>query len=240
MNIDDELKLLKGSSFFVNGIEIKPLTIGEIVDLGYLQYHRYLKYFVENIEDYFKDIPDELKEIIPFDVFIRSDSDILNEFTNAIKFFFKEDKIKILGGDIQSTIFPENKNKLINRDNWLQYCKVVNIQNCVNKTLDDDYNPKSSKAREIAEKLRKAREKINKIKSKNNEQLDFSDLISCLATNGNNLNLLNIFNLTMYQFNDQFKRMQMFEEYDINIRSLLAGADKDKIDLKHWISKIKV
>lgn len=238
MNIDDELRLLKGSSFFINKIEIKPLTISEIIELGYLQYHRYLKYFVEDIGDYFKDIPDEFKELTSFDVFINSNSDILNEFTDAIKFFFKENNIKILGGDMQAIIFPDNR--FINRDNWLQYCEIINAQNCVNKNVDDNYNPKSSKAKEIAEKLRKAREKINKIKSKNNEQLDFSDLISCLATNGNNLNLLNIFNLTIYQFNDQFKRMQMLEEYNINIRSLLAGADKDKIDLKNWISKIKI
>ena len=43
----------------------------------------------------------------------------------------------------------------------------------------------------------------------------------------------------MYQFNNQFNRMQMIEDYDINIRSLLAGADSKKIQLKHYIRPIE-
>jgi len=238
MDEDIRLKLLAGIPFEINGILISPLTLKEIVSFGYLKYQLYLRYFVENIDDYFNNIPDEYKQLNGFDLFINSNQEILDDFTEAIKFFFNEKDLKVLSGDMQTIVFSNNK--LIYRDSWIEYCKIINLQNCVNKKQEDDYNPKSKKAQEIADKLRKAKEKINKIKSKNNEQLDFSDLISCLATNGNNLNLLNIFNLTMYQFNDQFKRMQMFEEYDINIRSLLAGADKDKIDLKHWISKIKV
>ena len=33
--------------------------------------------------------------------------------------------------------------------------------------------------------------------------------------------------------------MKMLDEYDINIRSLLAGAKSEDIELKHWMSKIK-
>jgi hypothetical protein len=33
--------------------------------------------------------------------------------------------------------------------------------------------------------------------------------------------------------------MKMLEDYDINIRSLLAGAKPEDIELKHWMSKIE-
>ena len=40
----------------------------------------------------------------------------------------------------------------------------------------------------------------------------------------------------MYQFNNQLQRLKIFKDYDTDIQALLAGAEK--IDLKHWMSKI--
>ena len=65
------------------------------------------------------------------------------------------------------------------------------------------------------------------------------DLISVLASKHNNLNIMNIWELNYFQFNDQFQRMQLIENYDMSVRQLLAGVDKKHVNLEHYIKKIK-
>ena len=42
-----------------------------------------------------------------------------------------------------------------------------------------------------------------------------------------------------FQFNNQFNRMKVVEDFKVNVQSLLAGADSKSIKLKHWLSKLK-
>jgi hypothetical protein len=108
------------------------------------------------------------------------------------------------------------------------------LQNCISKK--DEIKTANAKAEEIKNKILKGQQLLNK---KMGLDVSFGDLVSVLAANGNNLNIINIWDLTMYQFNNQFARMQMIEDYDLNIRSLLAGAKKEDIQLKHYIRKIQ-
>ena len=76
-------------------------------------------------------------------------------------------------------------------------------------------------------------------KAKNSSDLSFSDLVASLAAGGNGLNILNVWDLPYYAFNDQFKRMQMKEEYENTYKSLLAGADPKKVKIRYWIDTIQ-
>ena len=69
--------------------------------------------------------------------------------------------------------------------------------------------------------------------------LSFLDLVASLAAKGNGLNALNVWNLTYYAFNDQFKRMQAIEEYEQAMGAIQAGADPKKIKVEHWIKNIQ-
>lgn len=60
-----------------------------------------------------------------------------------------------------------------------------------------------------------------------------------MAAKANGLNLFNIWNLNYYAFNDQLQRLRMIEDYDIGIKSLMAGADSKKVKLKYWIRSIQ-
>jgi hypothetical protein len=95
----------------------------------------------------------------------------------------------------------------------------------------------NEKARLMMEKLKKAREAVKKAKS-SGEHLTLADLISILSSNSN-LDIKKIFKLDMYRFQNQFSRMSMLTEYNVNIQQLLAGAKAEEIEFKHYISKIK-
>lgn len=244
--IDIRLKLLAGDSFYIDGIgEIKPLTLNEIKNIGYTNYMRYLNLFTVNVEDFFnkENIPDNIKINI-FDLIINSgNQELINEFINALKIFIREEKIYlhiesnlIFLGEIYDEI---NKNKIITRNNFEELIKIIKLQNYLVNIDKDKYNPKNEKAKKIIEKLKKAKQAINKSKKNDdNENIDFADIVSAVSTKSNHINKKNIWNLTMYQLIDEYNRLNMIDQYDINIRSLLAGADSKKIKIKHWMSKI--
>jgi hypothetical protein len=121
----------------------------------------------------------------------------------------------------------------LNEFNYDTFVNVVKFANCIKK---EDVKPKGKVLLEIEEKIRKAKEKINEKLNKKDEDIDLFDLVSVLASNGNGLNAINVVDLNIFTFNDQFQRMKIVEDYDIQIRSLLAGAEIK--DIKHYIRKI--
>jgi hypothetical protein len=233
IKIDDELRLLKGSSFFVDGIEIKPFKIGEIVEIGYVKYQQLMNVFALEVEDILKDIPEEFNDVTIFDLFLNSGiSELYNLLIDSINLFFHPKNLQVIKDD--NLIFIDDK--IINRNNWTQISNIVKLQNCFKK--EEKYNPADPRTAELLRKRDEARNKIAKAKGSDGDSLNFSDLVSILSANGNGIDIFNVWDLTFYSFNNQFARMKMLEEYDISIRSLLAGAKSEDVDLKHWMSKI--
>lgn len=65
------------------------------------------------------------------------------------------------------------------------------------------------------------------------------NIISALAAHHNSLNIINIWDLTVYQLNDQFKRQRYIDYYHILSRSVSIWGDKDsKFDDSLWFSNV--
>ena len=111
------------------------------------------------------------------------------------------------------------------------------LQHSVDETELNEDNPSDAKAAQILKQMRENKKKLNQAKP--NSELSFVDLVASLAAKGNGLNALNVWDLTYFAFNDQFKRMQYVEEYDNQLRALLAGAGKKGEKLKHWIRPVQ-
>jgi len=81
-----------------------------------------------------------------------------------------------------------------------------------------------------------AREK--KAKHTKEDESDLSNIISSVCARHHTYNYSNIGELTIYQLLEQFKRICKIDEYFININSLMHGADKKDVQVKHWSEKI--
>lgn len=250
----DKLKLLAGDPIkFYNIGQVHPFTIGDIKDIGgEEQFNKYLNALIMS-KDMLINSPDEDednnkqdKEIIEITnldlIYLLNIQDVKfhDIYMEAMKFIFKEDinftEYGICVGEI-------DKKHLIDYQKYDELIEIIKIQNCLEKQKnEDEYNPSSDKARELLEKRKKLREKVNQLKNKDEESdgepLTLDDLVSILCANGNGINVFNVWDLSFYAFNDQFNRMKMFEDFQINVHSLLAGADPNEIELKHWMSKI--
>ena len=234
--MDDELRLLKGSSFFVDGIEIKPFTIGEIVEIGHEKYQQMMNIFALEIEDVIKDIPEELNDITIFDLFLKSGlQELFEGFIGAIGLFLRIENINEFGIDEEFNVVLDKK-KIINRENWDSICKIIQMQNCV-KREKEDYNPANEQARKIIEKI-KALKRENPIK----ESITFPSMISGIANKSNNLNILNIWDLTIYQLYDALNRLNLIDNYQFTLNGIYAGTVNGKeINMKdiNWMNIIK-
>lgn len=253
-----ELNLLAGDSIpFIDMSDVNkpkvignihPFTVGDIKSIGGEHvFNSYLGVLTINKERISKGkngevnpMPDLTDFELTYLLCEMDDFGFKELYLNAISFIFR-DKVNIC--DRGFYVGELRQNKIINNTNYHELSEIIKVQNCLtkpNSKLIQD-NPGSEKARELLEKRRQLREKLNKIKNKDNENgepLTFSDLISILCSNGNGINIFNVWDLSYYAFNDQFNRMKMFEDYQVDIRSILAGADPKEVDIKHWMSRI--
>lgn len=250
----DKLKLLAGDPIkFYDIGKIYPFTIGDIKKIGGEdEFNTYLKILTIS-KDTFTSLQSQgivdddqtkaLNKITNLDIIYilcTNNNDFYNKYIEAMGFIFRD---KAHFTDYGICIGELNKDKLIDSVKYDEFIEVIKVQNCLKKQDDvDDENPANDKAKELLEKRKKSREKVNQIKNKdeqgNGEPLALDDLVSILCANGNGINMFNVWDLSFYAFNDQFNRMKMFEDFQINIHSLLAGADPNEIELKHWMSKI--
>ena len=80
----------------------------------------------------------------------------------------------------------------------------------------------------IAEKLLEKMKKGESQKKKNDEKTSMANIISSLSSHHQSLNIVNIWNLTVYQLYDQFSKTRINDTYKISSRSISIGGDKDK------------
>ena len=157
--------------------------------------------------------------------------------------FFTEDKIHIVN-DPPSIILGDPKEKrVITQNNFNGFQDMITLacamrdpkENTI-QFLDSD----TPRVRALKEQMLRGRRQREEAKRRQRQksgesELAFTDLVASLAIGSNAYNMLNVWDLTYYAFQDQLKRMSWREEFDINTRASLAGAKLDKDKLSHWI-----
>ena len=68
--------------------------------------------------------------------------------------------------------------------------------------------------------------------------ITLADLVSILAS-GLGMSMDLVMDYDLYQFNDQFNRLKIIDDYEVSVQALLHGAKKENVNLTHWITKIK-
>ena len=127
-------------------------------------------------------------------------------------------------------------NVIIDEGNFEKLQEILIQQFCLQGSGQEQFNPQSKKAREIAQKLMKARQKVAKLKATENSGSMFTQYLSVL-TIGTSLTLKEAMELTMYQLYDLVERYSMYLNWDIDIRSRMAGAKGDK-PIENWMKQI--
>lgn len=127
---------------------------------------------------------------------------------------------------------------LIDEDNFDAFQNVVAQLACLTSTLagsQGQFNPQSPKAKEIADKLMRARQRVAAQK-KDGDGSVFGRYVSILTT-GLGLPLQSVLNLTIYQIYDLMQRYNLLIEWDLNIKTRLAGGTPNS-EPENWMKDI--
>ncbi|MDS7057046.1 hypothetical protein NXG04_07085 [Klebsiella pneumoniae] len=171
---------------------------------------------------------DEQRGIIVFDFF-------------KLGIFYKDEEGMIQLDSKKLENLPEEDFKVIHRDNFDEIVQVIKLQSGLTKLNKEDVeNPADEETRKLMEQMKENRDKVNKIKmlekQEDDEPIDISDIVSAVSSKSHSINKFNIWDLTLYQLYDEYARLELIDNYNFSIKAIMAGAEK--VDLKHWSSKI--
>lgn len=126
----------------------------------------------------------------------------------------------------------------IDDQNFEALQEVLKSVFCINTGPQDmtTFNPGNAKAKEIADKLMRARQRVAALKQ-DQEGCLFGRYISILTVGINSMSIQDCVNLTMYQLFDLVERYMLYVNWDLDIRSRLAGGKPDK-QTENWMKDI--
>lgn len=109
---------------------------------------------------------------------------------------------------------------------------------CIQNSDQVAYNPGNKKAKEIADKLMKARQKVAQLKAENGgEGSALAQYVSTITVALGSMSLKDSLSLTLYQLYDLMERYSLYINWDLDLRSRLAGGKPDK-PAENWMKNI--
>ena len=122
----------------------------------------------------------------------------------------------------------EGQQTLVDENNFDTLQEMIKQIFCVNSGPMDQatFNPADEKARQIAEKLMRGRQRVAEQKGETNSSA-FGRYLSILTIGLNAMPLSEAMNLTMYQMYDLVERYTLYLNWDLDIRTRLAGGKPD-------------
>ena len=126
----------------------------------------------------------------------------------------------------------------IDENNFEPMQQIVTQICCLRSGPGDQqsFNPANEKAAEIARKLMRGRQIVAEQKGETNTSI-FSQYLSTLTVGLHSMSLQDLMDLTMFQLYDLIERYMLYINWDMDIRSRLAGGKPDsKPD--NWMKNI--
>lgn len=180
-------------------------------------------------------------DISMFDL-IALNPNLQNSYEKMFDFFFEETVLWKKENNAFLTFRKQEEQEgyslagVIHRDNFSELCDVI-LQRCGINRSDADTDAthvKNKRAKEILEKLQRGRQSLSK-KSNPDKDMELPNLITALAAKSNSINFINIWDLTIYQFYEQFKKEQTNVYFDIQKMSVAAyGNAKNTFKGNEW------
>ena len=239
---------LKLPQKFKNLCTIYPPTINDVLNEETKGLVNILTISQEEIDDLFVDKVDQQgKPIIPpsvleyFLVNCMYNKTFEQQFVKSFELFIHEpvsilyDVQSIIIGDLQKETLRVKEIKdfrILNKDNFFEFQNGIRVA-LGEKTIEP---PKPNEDPRIKRMKAKARYR-DRIKAKKGLGITFEETLVSICCMGIGLNPLNIGEISYAATKQLVEKYQQKERYDIDIKSLLAGADSKKIKPKYWMNK---
>ena len=216
-------------------------NLKELGDNYFAGYSESEKQLILKIRDEYEQMPEQDKVHIQALDILSFDSQIIEQLNQALSFFLCE-TLSFSQENHAFMVYEKETDTPIGAitPQLLPEIESIILQlNAVSKDAMDTSNAKNKAAAKIIEKLNK-RKKGNEKKAKSDPKLELPNIISAVAAYHSSINILNIWDLTVYQVYDLFARMQQNTIFDVLKMSVAAWGNKDnKVDFTQWFDCIK-
>ena len=149
---------------------------------------------------------------------------------------FPSKKVTMLPSSI---IFSsEGETAVVDENNFEYLQEIIKSVFCLSNSMigQQTFNPGNEQARQIAEKLMRGRARVAAQKGGQQSSI-FGQYLSVITVGVSSMSLEDCMNLTMYQLFDLIERYMLYIDWDIDIRSRLAGASVDR-PVENWMKEI--
>ena len=178
-------------------------------------------------KDQFKQDKENLSNTTNFQIFMtimqeKEAKEIKSNVLDALSLIIPNGKISVTPRALLLNL--NEANIIIDEGNFEDFQNILRQVFCLKKK-EDDFNPANAAAARIAEKMKKAKARIAHIKGEDVGSI-YARYVSALAV-GLKMSVKVLNSYTIYQINDQLERFGLWNNWDIDIRSRLAGAKGD-------------
>lgn len=233
------------SIFGENGISY--MAYNTYVSLAMLDVPSYYEIFQKKEQKWFEEQTDEFISTQSLYRLITEDETARNAYVDAFNFFFKDEVIfddqnkafalfdgtvnsdgyKIVTGLIFEEIFEE----------ILSAIAILNGSKRDEETEQPKY--KNKIAQKFYAKILKGRLKKRKTEKTNNKDFELPNIISAVVATHNSLNYTNIYDLTITQLYDIFRRMRQNSLYSMSAMTVSVWGDKsNQFKVDGWFENI--
>lgn len=184
-----------------------------------------------------------LSDKTDFDIFMsimlsKERAEFKNDVIKLLVLLFPDYNVEFTNEGIKLTLLNGQDITFINNSNYEEFKDILYFMFGLEEFEEKNtYNPIDSRAAKIAEKLKKGKEKTAKSKGENVDKVAiFSRYVSILSV-ALKKSKLDLMQYTVYQLKDEFKRWQLKDAFDMNIKAKLAGAT-DIEEAENWMDDI--
>ena len=114
----------------------------------------------------------------------------------------------------------------IDEDNFDNLQEILKKVFCLGAAGQESFNPANAKAKEIADNLMRARARVAAQKGEGTGSI-FTQYLSILSVGLGSMSLQELLNLTVFQLYDLVERFILYMNWDLDIRSRLAGGKSE-------------
>ena len=151
-----------------------------------------------------------------------------------LQLFFPEYKVMFTPRSL--VLRSERANVVLDENNFDYVQQAMSDICCLKSGNNENFNPQDAKAKEIADKLMRGRQRVAAQKGESNTSI-FTQYLSTLTVGLNSMSLQDLMDLTIYQLYDLMERYSLYMNWDLDIRSRMAGAQADSKP-ENWMKNI--
>ena len=239
-SINDSLKLkiISGKPILLEKINCFFIhrTLEEIIDFGLEDFYKVIQLFELSNRELEKSFGFPIDNFFYLLLNINNHNEISSLILRGFFFFLGVENIQVNMEERKITCSYKNlENIEINQEGFNEIIKYIDIIYEGKKLQEEEDDSNLSEAeRRMKEKFRKAKLAREKAKAKKEGITQFSDLIGGFWSKSS-MSWEEVLHLPYYTFYFLLERLKITDNYETQLRCMLAGADMKDKPLHHWL-----